>query len=303
MSTGLSTVCLNQTNLVSQGTFSAQLTPSPYNAFTLSVPTGANLRGKQIALNRIQVYYSWPNVSTVNNNSSYVINWPTAGGTGSTAYTNTLIPTGRTSANFGSISDLNFQLESYMTTQGMYLIDGSGNNVYYAQWVANASTYSIDLLTYPVPTSLPAGYAASQPQWIGYPTAVKNPSITISSTNSYGSLIGFAAGTFGAGSTAQVAESTFTPQLNPVSSIYVSVNIADNPLALNNSPTIIYSFSTPSGTAYGSIVEVNPTNLAWFDVNTASTSVIQVSLLDQNQTALNILDPQTTMTFLIRNAE
>jgi hypothetical protein len=299
---GLSNFALNQTNLVTPGsTFSAQITPSPYNTFTLQVPTGANLKDKQVALEKIEIYYSWPNISTTFNNSSYVLNWPTPSSTGRTAYTVNLIPTGRTNINIDSIATLNTNLQSFMTTNGMYLIDGNGNNVYYAQWVANPSTYAVDLLTYPVPTSLPSGYNASQPQWIGYPNASITPSITISSTNNFGALIGYAAGTYGAGTVAAVVEGTYTAQLNPVSSIYISLNIAYNSLSLNNSPTIVYTFSTPTGTNFGNIIEVEPKNLAWYDINTTSTSFIQMTLTDQNMNALNILDPQTNAQFLIRN--
>ena len=105
----------------------------------------------------------------------------------STTYTIT-IPDG-----LYQVADLNNLLQFNMIANADYLINASGQNVYYAEFTVNPSRYAIQLNTYAIPSSLPSGYTA--PAGFTYPPAPLNPVVTIpplgGSTSGLGYLLGF----------------------------------------------------------------------------------------------------------------
>jgi hypothetical protein len=288
----LSSVVLNTTNLLSlPNTFNVSVNPPPYNRLYLPVNNGINLKGYQISLNKININYSWPNVTSINN--IFNISWKVAGTF--TDFTAT-IPA---NTNYESISALNSWLQSYMIANGLYLINASSQNVYYMEFVQNPTYYGVSLNLYLVPTSLPATYTEPS-NFAGYPTASCTMKASFPSTSLFYKLIGFASDTvFNGASSAISYVSSFTPQLSPTSSIYVSCNIVMNPLSLNGSSSIINTFTTKS-TAYGATIVVEPNETTWYDVNGGSISNIIVEFFDQNLTALNIRDPDITCILLLR---
>jgi hypothetical protein len=291
----ISTIVLNTNNLTSiPGQFDVSLNPAPYNKLYLPVNNGQNLSGFQIALNKINLNYSWPNVTSANN--IFTISWKVAGAF--TDYTAT-IPV---NTNYESIAALNSWLESFCITNGLYLIDASGNYVYYMEFIANPTYYGVSLNLYLVPTSLPTGY--TQPSnFAGYPTVSCTMKAYFPSTNNFYKLIGFAANTTFNGAAAAISYvSSFTPQLSPTSSIYVTCNIVLNPLSLNYSSTIINCFTTKT-TGYGETIEVIPNEFVWFDMNCNSVSAIIVEFFDQNLNALNIRDPDLTVMLVVREKQ
>ena len=60
-----------------------------------------------------------------------------------------------------------------MITNGSYLKDSGGNNVYYLSVQYNTTYYANQTIAYAVPTSLPAGYTAPS-NWAGYSTTSQN---------------------------------------------------------------------------------------------------------------------------------
>ena len=289
----LSSVVLNATNLKSlPNTFDVSVDAAPYNKLYLPVNNGVNLKDHQIALNKININYSWPNVTEANN--IFTISWKV--GATFTDFTAT-IPA---NTNYESIAALNSWLQSFMITNKLYLINASSQNVYYMQFVANPTYYGVSLNLYLVPTSSPAGYSAPA-SFPGYPTVSCTMKANFPTTNTFYKLIGFAAGVdFDGTSSAISYVSSFTPQLSPTSSIYVSCNIVMNPLSLNGSTSIINTFTTKS-TAYGVTIVVEPNETIWFDINGGSISAIIVEFHDQNLVALNIRDPDISVQLLIRD--
>ena len=61
-----------------------------------------------------------------------------------------------------------------MISYGYYLINGSGQNVYYYSIQYNSYQYGNQVLAYTVPTSLPSGYSAPS-HWAGYPSVSRIP--------------------------------------------------------------------------------------------------------------------------------
>lgn len=286
----ISSVVLNENNLSQTGSFLAANQSAPYNKLYMNLGN-TNLAGKKIALSKANLYYSWPNVSS--NNNTFSISWPT----GSAVYTNVNI-TIPANTNYASITELNNYLNTVMIANGMYLINNTtGNYLYFMSLVANPNTYSVNLVQTLVPTSLPSGYTAPLVGFAGYPTVSRTMKLTTDTSN-FNLLIGFAASTVFDGNTSAISyNSSFTPQLSVVSSVIMTCNLASNPLALNNDPNIIYTFTTKD-IQYGSIINVEPYQNIWYDI-TSNSNILIVSFTDQNQNPLYILDPNITILLLI----
>lgn len=286
----VSSIILNENNLNQvPNTFDASVNSAPYSKFYLPITNGAKLKDSQIAIQKINMYYGFPNIDNTNYQAA-TIEWPTS--SGYSMFSWNLIQ----NFNYASVSQLNDALQQFCINNGLYLINGS-TNVYYLTLVANPNSYGIDLTLFKVPSSL--GGLSAPSNWIGsFPSTSTTPKITFKS--SFNKIIGYPSGTVYNGDTAQTSyTSQFCPQLSPTSSILVSCNIAFNPLALNGSSSIMTVFTTKD-TTYGSTITVEPQELVWYDINSAATSQLVVEMFNQDYRPLNQLDPQTTIQMLVR---
>lgn len=285
----ISSIILTENNLTPiPNQFDTSINKGPYNKFYLPISNGGSLKNCQIALQKINMYYSFPNIDSTNYQAA-TIEWPVGAGFSSFSWNLTQ------NYNYATVSQLNDALQQFCIANGLYLINGT-QNVYYITLVANPNSYGIDLTLFKVPTSLPVGY--SQPSnWVGYPSTNITPKITFKSA--FNKIIGYPLSTFNGGSSQTSYTSQFCPQLSPTSSILVAVNIAFNPLALNGSSSVMNVFTT-RGTQYGSLIVAEPNEITWYDINASSASALIVEFFNQDYVALNQLDPQTTIQFLIR---
>lgn len=241
----------------------------------------------RVAVASISLYYSWYNIlSTLNNNTfSYV--WYT--NSGSTTV-NITIPDG-----FYSIDDLNAYLQSQLIVNGHYLIDGNGDYVYYLEFATNSTYYSIQFNSFPIPTSLPSGY--SNPASMTFPITASTPQIIISS-NSFRNIIGFNAGTYPnpVQTTTYSKLSDFTPQVTPVQSVILACTLLNN--KYSNPGTVLYSFS-PVGTSFGSLIQTNPSQFSFVDIQDGNYNTFDITFLDQNFNFLQINDSNLVVQLLI----
>ena len=281
-------IILNSNNLSDSGTFSYNVNLAPYNTLRQNLQ-GCNLVNRQIALKKLSLYYSWPNIV---NATSITVSWKVA-----STFTNTTF-TLPSLTNYDSISTLNQALQNHLIANKMYLIDNNGDNVYYAEFVENPITYKCSLNLYLVPTSLPSGFS-SPSGFLGYPTVSCTQKITISSTgNDFAELIGFAQGTYD-GNTSQIQyNSTYVPQLSPTSCIYVTCNLCKNDIPINGSATVINTFTT-AGRPYGSMVLIEDQFPSFYEID-VSGGVLEVCFYDQNWNKLQIQDPQISILLLIK---
>ena len=262
------------------------------NRYTFNFPVGSVhfKKGSKLALSSVSIYYSWFNISPVYNNTSFQFTFTTASGT--TTYTVNL-PSG----NY-SVSNLNSYLQQFCITNGLYLVNGSGNFAYYLEILTNPTYYSVQVNCYPFPTSLPSGW--TNPGGLTFPATASTPQLIVSSTNNFGSVIGFAAGTYpsAVASTTQSFLSTLTPQVSPVESLILTCNLLNNRYNVPN--TILYSFS-PAGVSFGNIIQSSPNYAAWIPIQEGSYSNISVSFVDQNYGPIQINDPNLVVQLLISN--
>lgn len=292
---------LNASNVLDDGTNSSYI----YN-----FPNSVVLTDKYIAVSSITMYYSWFNIDSKYNNNTLTYTWTVAGTT--TTYTIN-IPNG-----LYNISDINSYCQWTMINNGHYLINASGNNVYYFELLVNPNRYAIQINTFLVPTSLPTGF--TQPaNFAGYPTTTRNPVITIPAN--FNKIIGYTAGFTSNGNvgnaytppsptqsnnyvakdgagTLSYLSNTY-PDVQPNSSIFVSISNINNPYSQPSS--IIYSI-TPT-VAIGEQVIERPPNFMWNKLINGTYNQLRVQFLGIDKQPISIRDPNLTILLTIRDKD
>ena len=280
---------LNSNNVVDNGNNDTMIYKFPAGAVTFN--------RNVIAISSISLYFSWFNITSATtnseyNNNSYEYVW--YGSTGASTYTVTM-PDG-----YYEISDINAYLQSVLVSNGHYLTDSSGNYVYYLQLEVNQTEYAVQFNSYPIPSSLPSGY--SNPASMSFPSEDTTPQITILSTNNFGDVVGFDSGTYP--SSTQTTDysklSDFTPQISNVNSIIVGCNLVKNIFALPT--TLLYTF-TPSGTSFGSLIQIEPKQLIWVEIHDGSYTNLQLNFYDQDLGRIVIRDSNVVVNLVITNQE
>ena len=268
---------------------SSSSTPNQIST-VLSYPV--NFKEWSVALSSLYIYYSWPNISPsyANQSYSYIFN--------NTTYSITM-PLG----NY-EISDLNGYLEFEMNLNGHYLLDQNSSPVYFLEFQENSVYYAITLTATPIPASLPSGWtnpknitlSGVSPQ-IVIPSTVSNDGLT-----SISILTGFTPGTYPTNPSSSIYQvnSQNAPQISPVTSVQVLVNCAV-PSFFNSNPSTIYNFT--SNVSYGSLISVIPNPQIFFPVADGTYSQLTITLVDQNNRPLPILDPEINATLYFRKNE
>jgi hypothetical protein len=285
----MNTIVLNSTNVV----------PGSNNsALRYNFPNSVVFDDHQIAVQSVSMYYSWQNINnTTLKNNTFSYTWVVAGTT--TTY-NVTIPSG-----LYEITDINNFLQYTFIMNGHYLINATSQNVYYAEFLVNPNTYSINIITYPVPTSLPSGWSLPVANvqtgalaWPGFPTTYFNPLITVPSNLNL--ILGYVAGFTTSQNTGANTVLTYTSSIAP--------QVAPNPNALITISNISNIYSSPSSVIYnvyanvgfGSLITQEPSEYAWVDLLRGATSNLTLRFVGNDGSALNILDPNITILLLIR---
>lgn len=283
------TIILNSSNVVDNG----------FNdTYEYKFPTGAvNFKDDQICVESISMYFSWFNITSATtssqyNNNSFSFVWYDAGGP--TTY-NVVLPDG-----YYEVSDLNAYIQFFCVSNGLYLIDATGNYVYYLELVLNPQYYAVQLNCYPIPTALPALW--TNPGGITFPAVASTPLLIISPTNNFGKVIGFNAGTYPAvtQSFTYSVLSQNAPQVSPVTSLVMTCSLLNNNFAVPN--TLLYAFS-PIATTFGGLINILPQQAAFTDIYDGSYNFLRIQFFDQNLNRIYINDPNVVLLFIIGRKE
>lgn len=290
------TVVLNNNNVIQNG---------QNNTLVYRFPTTAVFEKSYVAVASVSMYYSWFNISSKYGNNTLTYSW-TVGGTTQTYYvggvgtTPAFIPDG-----LYEVSTLNQLLQYTMIANGHYLINSaSGQNVYFAEILVNDARYRVQVNTFAVPIALPVSGYTQPPNFAGYPTALTSPAVGIPFTG-LGIILGFQTTTIPSQTVASdPAISAFkaysklgdtTPNIQPNSSVLVSVGQVDNPYSSPNS--VIYSI-TPS-VAVGAIIADKPPQLLWNRLIRGQYSELRITLLGTDLSPLQIQDGAITIILAI----
>jgi len=188
-------------------------------------------------------------------------------------------------------------LQQVCITNGLYLINGSGQNVYYLSIQYNSFQYGNQILATPVPTALPVGFTAPA-NWVGYPTASRTPYIEILNNN-FGTFLGFSVGNYpGTGRTTSYSvNSRITPVGSTVNSIILRCSLVNN--RVGNPMDILDSF-TIGGTSFGANINYAPSVNKWVKLSAGSFSSFLITFSDQNLNLISALDNNILITLLFR---
>ena len=119
------------------------------STFEIEFERSIDLNNKHIALTSATLYFSWRNITTLNNKLSYI--W-----IDNIEYF-IVLPIG-----FYEITDITAYIQYIMGVNNHTMTNTeSGSITYFIDIVISNTLYSIDILTYPVPTSLPSGFTSS----------------------------------------------------------------------------------------------------------------------------------------------
>lgn len=287
----MNTIVLNSSNI---------LAGSNNSTLVYNFPNSVTFDNHQIAVQSVSMYYSWQNINnTTLLNNSFSYTWVVAGVT--TTYTVT-IPSG-----LYEIADINNYLQYVFIQNGHYLINSTSQNVYYAELLVNPSLYSVNIVTYPVPTSLPTGWSlpVANPQtgalaWPGFPTTFFNPLITIPAN--FNLIVGYTAGFTTSQNTGVNTVLTYSssvaPQVAPNPNCLITVSNISNIYA--NPSSVIFNLN--ANVAFGELIIAQPSEYAFNNLLRGTVNSLFVRLIGADGNALNILDPNITILLLIRKA-
>jgi len=114
-------------------------------------------------LTSASLYFSWRNITSQNN--TFLYTW-----IDDIEYSEEL-PTG-----LYEISDIKAYFQSVMSQNNHVMTNAeTGSTIYFIDFVVSNTAYSIDILTYPAPASLPTGFTSS----ITFIGTEKNPRLTL----------------------------------------------------------------------------------------------------------------------------
>ena len=285
------TIVINSTNIVPDG---------ENNKFIYKFPNSVLFKDDYVALSSVSIYYSWFNITSAFQNNIIQYVWD-----GVTFTIN--IPDG-----IYEVATLNALLQYSFIQNGHYLVDATGSNVYYAQFLVNPARYAVQINTYLFPTALPAGF--TNPAGVVFPAVTFNPSIILPA--SINVILGYTAGfatdpnignafvpPAGDDFVSKLANGTLSyistqaPNIQPNSSLLVALSNIDNAYAQPSS--LIYTI-VPS-VAVGEIINERPPNFIWNKLIEGTYNELRLTILGTDLAPLKIRDPQITIVLVIRN--
>ena len=259
---------------------------SKKNVLNFKLPSTLNLNGYSIGLANASFYYSWPNITSAKNNNTFSYTW-----IDSIDYT-VVLPDG-----MYSINDISGFLQNQMVLNGHYLLDENGSIVNFITLQPNSVYQACTLSIIPVPSVLPTGW--TNPASVSLPATDTTPQLNVLS-NAFRTVIGFQAGSYPSvpQTNAYAVNSTTIPQISDVITLNLTCNLV-NSSYFNSSPSSIYTFS-PNNVGFAELITVEPRQIIFFPALNGSFNYIQVSLLDQNNNDVNMLDPTFVCTLYLK---
>jgi hypothetical protein len=293
------TLVLNNNNVVNNG---------QNNTLIYRFPTTAHFKNSYVAVASVSMYYAWFNIASIYGNTNFSYTWVDG----------TVVPVTIPDGLY-EVSTLNQFLQFEMIKNRHYLIDkGTGQNIYFLEILVNDARYKVQVNQFVVPTlaiytaSLTTLYDEPPGGLNGFsPVSVVNvvyPGINFGYNGStLGAILGFVTNSNVASATLAIpspwtfsaatptAFSSTTPNIQPNSSVLVSVSSVDNPYA---SPTSVIYSVTPS-VAVGTIIADKPPQLLWNKLIPGNYAQITVTLLGTDLRPLPIQDGAMTIILAI----
>ncbi len=274
------TLVLNKNNIVSDGNNSRF-------RYSFSSPIKFE-EGDKIALSNAQIPYSNFNIMSRYNNNQFTYTHPNTATTYSVVF-----PDGFYDVD----TDMNYFLQQVMIQNGQYLVNGSGENVYFLKISTNQSRYRIQLDCFLVPSTLPTGW--TNPASFNLTTfGGKCFAFNFPATSSFQSLLGFNTGTYGGG----VATSSFLGSNVPSPALVNSYMITVPTLITQSNVNPNYSsalYAITPNVSFGTNIIVEPRQLVFIDISPGTYSYIDVILCSGDDGSQLLLQDNNSLIFLV----
>ena len=283
------TLVINSSNLSNQNTNGTYT----YNFIGGGITIGEDF---EAMLSSAQIPYSIFNITAAYNNNKFTLAFPTGAAAGTYTNFNVVIPDG-----FYTIPDLTGFMRQFAITNGLYLIDNNGAFVYYTpDFYVNQTSYSIQILLYTVPRSLPTGW--TQPSnWIGYSTFTSDRTPHLHIPNNISDYLGLIPGqyppTLPRTTSYSVLSNKRPPIASYVNSIVVHCSLVNNPVV---SPSDILDAFQIEGATFGQNINYQPSVEKFVKLTKGQYSSMIITLTDQNNNPINLLDFNILLTILFR---
>ena len=251
-------------------------------------PSTRDMNGAKIGLKSVSIYNSWNNIDPIYNNQQFSIIFPNAASNTTLAIT--------IQAGIYTVSDLNDYLRDYFISQNLYITDNTTKDItVYAEFRQNGTAYSIDFVSFPLPTSTPASFTNAGITW---PTTVRGPQIVIAS-NGFRTITGYNAGTYPAAqqSTIYTKQSDNVPIISPVQSINLTCDAVLNLFSSNTS--VIHSFTSKTAGS-GQLIDSSPNEVSFIDCSGGSREGLTFQFTDQLGRPLQLKDGDININILIQ---
>ncbi len=300
-------ISINLTNL---NTFNSG---SNNNVFSSVFSQSIQLDDWKIALVNLYMFNCFQNVTKSYGNNAFSYTFFN----GSTTLTrNVVLPDG-----IYSIDDLGNFLKYTMTENGDYLYNTTtlqsvfplslqSNATYYG---AQLTSMSIDTTQYPTASGWIIKNGGSIPISTVFPQFIV-PSPSGFNSNTFGSLIGYPAGSFppttysasysnpmvyiSGGGNATPGFNGFVPEISPLQAIQINCSTVINPFSSN--PNMVYTFTTLN-TSAGEMISIVPPYLSYQNLGkNLRVSQLDFFFTDQNNNALKIIDPNLSITLSMK---
>jgi len=260
------------------------------NTYRYEFSSNVDMSNIDIGLGSASIWFSWRNITSLKQNNKFTIIHPATGVTNVTL--NLTIPDGGY-----EISDINNFLRYYLVNNGYFIQNNTTlEQIVYCKFQVNPSTYSVEFVSYPMPTSLPSGFTAGSA--ITFPSTTRAPQLTVNQAG-FGTVIGFALGTFPAvqQTILTTSSSTAVPVVSDVTNVVLTLDSAMNPFAPNSK--VIHSIS-PAGVKYAGLIKSEPNEIAWIPQQSGWRQNITIQLCNQQLQPIEQQDTDLTIKLLLR---
>ena len=252
------------------------------STFDIEFERGIDLNNKHIALTSATLYFSWRNITRLNNKLSYI--W-----IDNTEYF-IVLPIG-----FYEVTDIVAYLQYVMGANNHTMNNiETGSITYFIDLVISNTLYSIDILTYPVPTSLPNGFSSS----ILFPNVAKNPILKIPS--GMNDILGYNANfQTDAAYEIKIYNSQKAPNVSPDSTVLIVCDQVQNPFS---NLGVLYAIS-PS-VSIGSLIIDKPSYPIYSNLKSGFYNRLTFRILSsKTYRPMEILDPEINFIFSIKESD
>ena len=247
----------------------------------------------EMMITSFQIPYSWYNITTRYNNNSFKIHWPNGAVGNYTAFTLTL------DDGFYTVNALNARIQQFCIEKGMYLTDGSGNNVYYVSVSPNSTAYANQIITKLIPLN-GTGYTVPS-NFAGYATTTKRPPYIEILNNNFGKYLGFTPGNYGITKIADYnVLSNIIPTATTVNSLLVKCSLVNNGCSNQSDILDAFAIGGSSGGTFGGNLNYTNNIEKWVRISEGRYNNFIVTIVDQNNNEISILDNNLLINFLIR---